>query len=268
MTRVLLIRRGGLGDTLLTVPLLRSLRRAHPEAAVHIAGTRECCDVLAAYGVVDAAHSAEDFELWLPERAQGRLRDFALVLGDEPSCVQRVLDPGAFEPGEPFALQFCRQAELEPQWPDDSWLVPPHRVDSGSVVLAPGSGGRAKCWHRDGWLQLADEIQALGRTIDVLLGPVERERDDPSAWPWRGDISFVEEPDLVRLSKWLEGVEHFVGNDSGTTHLAAALGVPTLAVFQATDPSVWAPVGPHVRVAGADGAAPTVEQVVAVLTGA
>ena len=55
MDRVLLIRRGGLGDTLLTAPLLRALRRARPGAALHLAGTREYCDVLARYGLVDEA---------------------------------------------------------------------------------------------------------------------------------------------------------------------------------------------------------------------
>jgi ADP-heptose:LPS heptosyltransferase len=40
----------------------------------------------------------------------------------------------------------------------------------------------------------------------------------------------------------------FLGNDSGATHLAAALGVPTLAVFGPSDPWLWRPLGPRVRV--------------------
>ncbi len=40
----------------------------------------------------------------------------------------------------------------------------------------------------------------------------------------------------------------YVGNDSGITHLAAGLGVPTVAVFGPTDPAVWRPLGPRVRV--------------------
>ena len=53
------------------------------------------------------------------------------------------------------------------------------------------------------------------------------------------------------------------GNDSGVTHLAAALGRPTTAVFVATDPAVWAPVGAHVRVVGDGRSAPSVEAVFA-----
>jgi ADP-heptose:LPS heptosyltransferase len=42
-----------------------------------------------------------------------------------------------------------------------------------------------------------------------------------------------------------------VGNDSGPSHLAAAVGCPTVAVFGPTDPLVWAPLGPHARVVAA-----------------
>ncbi len=40
----------------------------------------------------------------------------------------------------------------------------------------------------------------------------------------------------------------FVGNDSGVSHLAAATGAPTLALFGPTDPGLWSPLGQRVRV--------------------
>src|SRR5207253_1883157 len=43
----------------------------------------------------------------------------------------------------------------------------------------------------------------------------------------------------------------FIGNDSGPGHLSAVLGTPTVSVFLSTDPQVWAPLGPRVRVIGA-----------------
>lgn len=262
MTRVLVIRRGGLGDTLLAAPLLRALRRAHAGAEVHVAGTREHCDVLAAYGIVDVARSAEDLMLWLPDRARERLRSFDVVIGDEPPVVQHVLEPKRVAPRVSFGLQLARQVGCEPEWPADAQLLPPRASNgAGVVALAPGSGGAAKCWPRARWLELAQRVAARGRELLVVVGPVELERDDPRRWPWPDGVTFCVEPEPFRLAKRLEGVGAFVGNDSGTTHLAAMLGVPTAAVFQASDAAVWAPVGEHVLVVDGDGAPPPVAQV-------
>ena len=52
--------------------------------------------------------------------------------------------------------------------------------------------------------------------------------------------------DLGALADWLAGARVFVGNDSGITHLAAAVGAPVVALFGPTDPRVWAPPGAKV----------------------
>jgi ADP-heptose:LPS heptosyltransferase len=118
------------------------------------------------------------------------------------------------------------------------------------VVLAPGSGGRAKCWPRPHWLQLAGALAARGERLEVLVGPAELERDDPRRWPWPAPVAAVVEPDLVPVAERLRQARAFVGNDSGTSHLAALLGVPTVAIFGPSDPAVFAPLGPRVRVLG------------------
>ena len=53
--------------------------------------------------------------------------------------------------------------------------------------------------------------------------------------------------DLYELAMWLRQARIFVGNDSGISHLAAAVGTPVAAFFRATDPRVWAPRGPSVN---------------------
>ena len=58
-------------------------------------------------------------------------------------------------------------------------------------------------------------------------------------------------PNLARHCH-LAGARVFLGNDSGITHLATAAGCPTVAVFGATDPRVWAPRGTHVTVLQGD----------------
>ncbi len=46
----------------------------------------------------------------------------------------------------------------------------------------------------------------------------------------------------------MAGARLYIGNDSGITHLAAAIGIPTLALFGPTSPATWAPRGPNVTV--------------------
>ena len=54
--------------------------------------------------------------------------------------------------------------------------------------------------------------------------------------------------DLYELAEWLATARVYIGNDSGITHLAAAVGTPVVALFGPTDPRIWAPRGPDVCV--------------------
>ncbi len=53
---------------------------------------------------------------------------------------------------------------------------------------------------------------------------------------------------LLEVARQLQQCRCYLGNDSGITHLAAMLGVPTVAIFGPSDPAVWRPVGPSVEV--------------------
>jgi ADP-heptose:LPS heptosyltransferase len=87
---------------------------------------------------------------------------------------------------------------------------------------------------------------ADGLAVEVLLAAGAVAEDAVARdWP------------LAELAALLSLVRATVGNDSGPTHLAAVVGCPTVAVFGPTDPMLWAPVGPHVRVvAGRPGSVP------------
>jgi ADP-heptose:LPS heptosyltransferase len=57
---------------------------------------------------------------------------------------------------------------------------------------------------------------------------------------------------LANLARRLAATNLYIGNDSGITHVAAAVGCTTLAIFGATDPSIWAPKGMDVTVLRGD----------------
>ncbi len=102
----------------------------------------------------------------------------------------------------------------------------------GSVVLHPFSGSARKNWPLDRYRELAT----------LLPGPVEW-----LAGPEEQLVGALRIEDLGELARWLKGARAYVGNDSGITHLAAAVGVPTVAIFGPTEPKVWCPRGENVR---------------------
>jgi ADP-heptose:LPS heptosyltransferase len=276
VNRLLVVRRGGLGDTLLLAPVLQALARREPGTPIDVAGVREFATLLERTGAVARVRSSEDlgtFRLGHDPVARTRLAaEYSAVVADEPTfslladhgCRVQVFDPRP-RPGVsmPLAQQIAAQLGLELRWPEDAWFAPTHRghgrnqtmvagpldaqgkVPSRAVVvLAPGSGGRAKCWPRDHWLRLATEL-ARAAAIEVVVGPTELERDDPRAWVWPVPVGFVVEAEPAGLAVRLEGAVAFVGNDSGPTHLAAMLAVPTVALFGPSDAVVFAPQGPR-----------------------
>jgi heptosyltransferase-3 len=111
-------------------------------------------------------------------------------------------------------------------------------ISGDYAVIHPFSGSRKKCWPLERFQEVARRLAAR-MPVAWCAGP---EDDLPSA------IRF---PDLYELACWLRSARIYIGNDSGPTHLAAAVGTPVVALFGASDPAVWAPRGQHVTLAAA-----------------
>jgi ADP-heptose:LPS heptosyltransferase len=128
------------------------------------------------------------------------------------------------------------------------------------VVIHPGSGGLHKCWHIDNFLAAAKELILEGIEVIFLLGPAELERFSDAMFKNISSVAkCLTDLSLTQVLGLLSCADGFVGNDSGITHLAAGLGVRTLAVFGPTNPTVYRPLGPAVKVF-ADGTAAFAEK--------
>ncbi|MFL6451786.1 MAG: glycosyltransferase family 9 protein [Bryobacteraceae bacterium] len=106
-----------------------------------------------------------------------------------------------------------------------------------SVIIHPFSGGVRKNWPLPCFQSVASE---LGMEVEWIAGP---EEELPAARRFEN---------LLQLASWIRGASLYIGNDSGITHLAAATGAPTLALFGPTAPEVWAPRGGNVTVLAHD----------------
>jgi len=140
-----------------------------------------------------------------------------------------------------YLRQVCPQAQ-EPAIPRIECLTP-KPDDAGFAVIHPFSGSPKKCWPLERYRALA---QKLEETMPVrwCLGPEDRLPE--AAGGFLRDAVRID--DLYELACWLAGARVFIGNDSGITHLAAAVGTRVVALFGPTNPDVWAPRGPNVRV--------------------
>ena len=127
-------------------------------------------------------------------------------------------------------------------------------AESPYVVIHPGAGAEVKCWPLDGFLEVASALRADGLGVVFALGPVELERwlDGRVERLRRRFPVMVAEP-LAVLAGVLAGAACYLGNDSGASHLAAAVGTPTLALFGPTDPRHFRPLGRMVEVVRAAG---------------
>jgi len=109
------------------------------------------------------------------------------------------------------------------------------RWDGGFAVIHPFSGSARKNWPLERYRELGRRLEAR-MPVKWCAGPEDALEDA---------VRFDE---LYELACWLAGARLYVGNDSGITHLAAAVGTPVVALFGPKDPAVWAPRGPQVRV--------------------
>lgn len=118
-----------------------------------------------------------------------------------------------------------------------------------TVILHPGSGGPAKCWPIENFVALAAALQQNGLQVAFLLGPAESERLCPdkigqlqSAAPILSGLTLTESLQALCCA------DLFVGNDSGVSHLSAALGLRCLVLFGPSNPLLYQPIGPKVRI--------------------
>lgn len=99
------------------------------------------------------------------------------------------------------------------------------------VVIHPAASAPEKTWPAERFLAVA---RRLGREC-VFIGAAG---DDLSAFR---DYRRVQGAPLGEVKRLLAGAGLFVGNDSGPAHMAAALGVPVVVIFGASEPEVWGP---------------------------
>jgi len=300
--RCLVVHPGALGDVLLAGPALGHLRALGFRATLAV--TSRLVALFAGSGLVHDARNLDSLGLhrlfvesiapnalapievfdalvfWMGAGDPVFRRNLATI--DRPTVIARAQPPpgagrhvsrhlvetlaplGPLPPDLPFARVHVIPAARASA---GAWLADRGIGPGDAVVLQPGAGSAAKMW--PGFPALAHRLRASGLPVIALAGPAdglaveallaaEALAEDRVARDWP----------LVEIAGLLSLARAAVGNDSGPTHLAAAVGCPTVALFGPTDPAAWVPVGAAVRTLRGTSAAtswPDVDRVSATL---
>ena len=123
-----------------------------------------------------------------------------------------------------------------------------------TVVIHPGSGSKKKVWPVERFLEVVRYLQRhVGSRILIVLGPAEGPEVQKAFEVIEWDMGpsapiLLKGLSLLELTSMVKKCRLFMDNDSKITHMAAALGVPTVAIFGPSDPKVWSPRGKKVVV--------------------
>jgi ADP-heptose:LPS heptosyltransferase len=280
MKNILVLRGGALGDFIVTLPALGLLRQRWPNARIDLVGNASAAQLALNRRLVDYVHSQHAAK-WsalyrpapLPEELAGWLGNFDLVISYWPDPegelrarfprhgTQTFLFADPLPRRAPAAAHYCEPLS-QLGLGSGKWTFPltTHRPEGKVVALHPGSGSPAKNWPVERWAELARALRSdFGADVIVLSGEAEA-----SAARALADLGTAQHArPLEEVVSTLASASLFIGHDSGIGHLAAASGTPCLLLFGPTDPAVWAPPAPHVRVVqrGAALSAISVEEV-------
>ena len=277
--RILVIRGGAIGDLILTLPAIGALRSVFPNARIDVIGDTRWLNLARHPMYADAVIDTERWDIYrlfsheprVPKQLAAYLSAFDLILSYLPTSDTTFTNSlKRYCPGEvmgwsphPSGVTHVTDHLMEPvlryaiQGLPAEPRVFPHTEDRraanqlwrsaglperGVLAVHPGSGGRHKLWPLEGWQQVLAWAAKEGVPGVLIYGPAEEERGlGPLLNHLNPAWKVLRGAPLPQLAAILAKCEVFAGHDSGITHLAAAVGTCTLALFGPTDPLMWGP---------------------------
>ena len=283
MKSILVIRPGAIGDALLTFPILKLLKEQYDSTCITLVSNAQVLPLARAFGVAEQVFDFQDIH-WSELFSSSGIRTSSMrdLLEQTDLAICWMRDPdGIIEHN--LKMSGVKQIIIAPGRPSESERV--HIVDylaltvglpivgarfiaplslqtvtpsskditNRFVAIHPGSGAVEKCWPISRFAEVIKRLWELNYPVLLLAGPADSGRVDDvlkllSLPPKPEMFKMLTHAPLLEVAQRLLQCRGYLGNDSGITHLAAMLGVPTVAIFGPTDPAIWRPVGPFVKV--------------------
>src|SRR5436190_19325244 len=285
MNRILVIRGGAIGDFILTLPALKALRDARPQAHIEILGYKHIAALAENRFYAQAVYSIEYGPLArffarnseLPPELADYFASFDLIISYlyDPDQIfetnlhrcgvqNLICGPARIVEGAGHASRQLAQPieELGINVVDFAERVFPSVEDrefarqflasllQPIIAIHPGSGSHEKNWSLENWVGLFSSTGDFGNTarLVVISGEADEAQTNELQREWKNrNVRFARNLPLPCLAAMLQRAT-FIGHDSGISHLAAAAGANCILLFGPTDPDVWVPKNENVRV--------------------
>lgn len=274
--KILVIRGGAIGDFILTLPALTALRNQFPNAHIELMGYTRTNGLALAAGLVDAVHSIESRAVatFFSRRGpfdtsmQEYFASFSLII-----CY-------LYDPDTLFQTNIASVAKAQfivgPHRPDENLSLPASKVflqplerlaifdadpvpslslgtassaNTPTIAVHPGSGSERKNWPEARWRSLLERIIAeMPHQLLLIGGEAEGSRLEQLGQGLPQErFKILRNQPLVEVGQALQGVNFFLGHDSGISHLAAAMGRPGLVLWGHTNASIWCPPSKKIK---------------------
>lgn len=285
--RILIVVMRRLGDALLCTALIRSVRRAWPQAQLDVLVNTQSAPALAGNPDIDRLWTLSERprlpEMFRLMRALWRRYDLAIstLYNDRPhlwaliasarragvvppqghpgarwkrlACqAWTALDLGEVHTVEQYlrladAMGIARVAEVVPPRP----ALASAQQGAPYAVVHPTPQFRYKEWTLEGWHAVVAELIERGLSVILTMGPAARDAELVQAIvaalsPHQRDQVFeFRGRAFADLTPLIESARVYVGPDTSVTHLAAATGAPTVALFGPSPTYSWGAVAPR-----------------------
>ena len=281
--RILISRLSALGDTVCTLPVAVALKKTFPEAHItwavdpRFAGIVECCAAVDEILRVKPGFKpsswpkfSEPFDLALD--MQGLLKS-AIVVGRAKSkkklgyhwqregawlFTQRVLpDPSSLHVVDQY-VDVARAAGADMSFAEFGLvaldedlaamreLLGVHGIDSSFVVMNAGAGWATKRWPPAHFANLIDRVSEKGVKVVLIGGKASADLEaaaEVEALTSTRPVNLLGKTTVRQLVALISLANAHVGGDTGSTHIAAALGVPAIGLYSITRPQRSCPYG-------------------------
>ena len=285
--KILIIHSGGIGDLLLALPAMRIFRQAFPHSTLDLLGRPERLALVfhdlgassvhsidqagMAYFYVEGASFPPSLSTFFSSfraalvfrKMEGRI----LAENLKKVGIDRVISIPSVPPEDLriHASDYLVEVLKDEGIPGENLFVPlalpdeamsfgksfwdGHGLGKEEKVLAihPGSGSPAKNWDSKNFAEVADWASEQSRIL-LISGPADEGVQEVIEAIRKARPIFAHHLTLLQLAGVLKSCTTYLGNDSGITHLAASLGIPTVAIFSSTDPAIWGPRGLLVKI--------------------